>query len=83
MVWGWTSRITVAPAATMDHSPILMPGITVAPAPIQAPLAIGMWAQRDMCGRGEGWVIRNDSGQRCRWAGWAGRVLCSLSVLLY
>lgn len=38
VVWGGTSQITVAPAAMVDHSPILMPGITVAPAPIQEPL---------------------------------------------
>lgn len=46
VVWGGTSRITVAPAATVDHSPMLMPGITVAPAPIQAPLSTWTLPQR-------------------------------------
>lgn len=36
VVCGGTSRITGAPIATVDHSPILMPGMMVAPAPTQA-----------------------------------------------
>lgn len=47
--------MTVAPAATMDHSPILMPGINVAPAPIQEPLATWMLARRGAWG--EMWTM--------------------------
>ena len=54
VVWGATSRITVAPAAMVDHSPIRMPGMTVAPAPTQAPLPT--WTLPHRVAWGEMWM---------------------------
>ena len=42
IVFGGTSVVTTAPAATIEFSPTVTPGSIVAPTPIQAPFFITM-----------------------------------------